>query len=54
MLPVGWLLVIGADGCLVVTDNTYLVRRRTVHLQTGILHGIWTYRRWDVRDKPKN
>lgn len=42
-LPVRWLLVIGADGCLVVMADTYLVRR-AAHLQTGVLGGIWTYR----------
>lgn len=39
MLPVGWLLVIGADGCLVVMADTHLVRR-AAHLQTGVLGGV--------------
>lgn len=43
LLPVSWLLVIGADGCLVVMTDTNLVRR-AAHLQTGVLGGIWTYR----------
>lgn len=35
--------MIGADGCLVVMADTHLVRR-TAHLQTWILGGIWAYR----------
>lgn len=41
LLPVCWLLVIGADGCLVIMADTYLVRR-AAHLQTGVLGGVWT------------
>lgn len=36
------LVVIGADGCLVVMADTHLVSR-AAHLQTGVLGGIWTY-----------
>lgn len=36
--------MIGADGRLVVMADTHLVRR-TAHLQTGILGGVWTYGR---------
>lgn len=40
LLPVGWLLGIGANGCLVVMAFTHLVRG-ALHLQARVLGCIW-------------